>query len=255
MASIPVLADHSQTPSLLRETQSVLSACDVQWLQAPAEGLFLRVENGCLGLVDGRALKQKPVVVDFVAGKARHRQLYGGGRSQAIAKAVGLHQRSQLDVIDATAGLGQDAFVLAGLGAQVRLLERHPWVYLLLSDGLARAQREGLEAATRMTLLPLAQDLESVGATDVVYLDPMFPEIGRKSAVKKPMALFQQLVGGDDDADALLPVALETARLRVVVKRPRLAPVLAGQAPTYALTGKSNRFDIYALRSVLSDAS
>lgn len=253
MAAIPVLADHNQRQQLLAETQQALAALDVQWLAKPPDTLFLTVKDGCLGLADGRQPQQNPVLVDFVGGKARHRQLYGGGRSQAIAKAVGLHQRAQLTLIDATAGLGQDAFVLAGLGAQVRLLERHPWVYLLLSDGLARAQLAGIEAATRMILLPQSQSLADSEAADVVYLDPMFPEGPRKAAVKKPMAMFQQLVGSDDDADVLLPAALATARLRVVVKRPRLAPVLAEQAPSYALTGKSNRFDIYALRSITSD--
>ncbi|MFG1497353.1 class I SAM-dependent methyltransferase [Saccharospirillum sp. HFRX-1] len=253
MAAIPVLADRNQRQQLLAETQQALAGLDVQWLAQPTDRLFLTVQDGCLGLVDGGQPQQKPVLVDFVGGKARHRQLYGGGRSQAIAKAVGLHQRAQLEVIDATAGLGQDAFVLAGLGAEVRLLERHPWVYLLLSDGLARAQLAGIEAAMRMALLPQSQSLADIEAADVVYLDPMFPEGPRKAAVKKPMAMFQQLVGGDADADALLPAALAAARLRVVVKRPRLAPVLAEQAPSYALTGKSNRFDIYALRSISSD--
>lgn len=255
MTAIPVLASPAQRQQLLMQTQQALATADVHWLAEPRPTLFLTVANGCLGLVDGRQPQQKPVVVDFVAGKARHRQLYGGGRSQAIAKAVGLHQRARLTVIDATAGLGQDAFVLAGLGAQVQLLERHPWVYLLLSDGLARAQVAGIDAVSRMTLLSPRQTLSDCNPADVVYLDPMFPETPRKAAVKKPMALFQQLVGADQDADDLLAPALAVARLRVVVKRPRSAPALAGQAATYALTGKSNRFDIYALRSVTSGES
>lgn len=253
MAAIPILASVAQRQTLAAETQNVLGDIDIQWLDEPGAGLYLRVDEGCLGLVDGRLPQQRPVVVEFAAGKARHRQLYGGGRSQAIAKAVGLHQRAQLDVIDATAGLGQDAFVLASLGARVRLLERHPWVHLLLSDGLARGRAWGVEALDQMQLLPLAQSLVTLPAAEVVYLDPMFPEGPRKAAVKKPMALFQQLVGADEDADALLAPALDRARLRVVVKRPRLAPMLAGQAPNYALTGKSNRFDIYALRSISAE--
>ncbi|WP_108124618.1 class I SAM-dependent methyltransferase [Saccharospirillum mangrovi] len=250
MAAIPVLASVSERQQLHPQTQLALAAADVRWLDEVPDGLYLRVDDGMLGLVDAQQPKQTPVMVDFTAGKARHRQQFGGGRSQAIAKAVGLHQRAQLTVIDATAGLGQDAFVLASLGAQVRLLERHPWVQLLLGDGLARAQTFGIEAATRMELLSPQSSLASIEPAEIVYLDPMFPEGPRKAAVKKPMALFQQLVGADDDADALLAPALAQAQLRVVVKRPRLAPVLAGQAPTYALTGKSNRFDIYALRSI-----
>ncbi|TMP13498.1 class I SAM-dependent methyltransferase, partial [Pseudoalteromonas ruthenica] len=42
-------------------------------------------------------------------------------------------------VLDATAGLGRDGFVLASLGCKVILHERHPVVAALLYDGLKRA--------------------------------------------------------------------------------------------------------------------
>ena len=76
------------------------------------------------------------VFVDFVAGAMAHRRKFGGGRGEAIAKAVGIKGTELPSVIDATAGLGRDAFVLASIGCQVRLVERHPVVYLLLQDGL-----------------------------------------------------------------------------------------------------------------------
>jgi len=83
----------------------------------------------------------------------------------------------------------------------------------------------------------------------VVYLDPMFPHAGKSAQVKKEMALFRQLVGSDTDADNLLGPALALASHRVVVKRPRIAPDLAEQKPTYRLEGKANRFDIYVNKS------
>ncbi|HET8903009.1 MAG TPA: class I SAM-dependent methyltransferase [Saccharospirillum sp.] len=217
-------------------------------------GLYLTVVDGALGLASGEAVKQHPVCVDFVGGAARHRQQYGGGRSQAIARAVGLHQRKDLVVLDATAGLGRDAFVLASLGATVFLMERHPIVHLLLSDGLDRARNSGDPVFDRMglqegTLEQVAGEL----SPDVVYLDPMFPERRSKAAVKKDMALFHTLVGPDEDADALLAPALALAQRRVVVKRPRIAPPLAGQQPGMVLSGKSSRFDIYPLKSISND--
>jgi 16S rRNA (guanine1516-N2)-methyltransferase len=63
------------------------------------------------------------------------------------------------------------------------------------------------------------------------------------------MALFRTLVGSDADADVLLAPALDLASHRVVVKRPRLAPDLAGHKPSYRLEGKANRFDIYVNQS------
>jgi len=85
---------------------------------------------------------------------------------------------------------------------------------------------------------------------DVIYLDPMFPEKRKSAAVKKDMAAFHQLVGADEDADSLLPLALQLARYRVVVKRSRHAPNLNQQKPDFVLEGDSTRFDIYPLRSM-----
>ena len=73
------------------------------------------------------------VFVDFVAGAMAHRRKFGGGRGEAIAKAVGIKGAELPSVIDATAGLGRDAFVLASIGCQVRLVERHPVVYFAIA--------------------------------------------------------------------------------------------------------------------------
>ena len=59
------------------------------------------------------------------------------------------------------------------------------------------------------------------------------------------MRVFQSLVGSDDDADKLLPAALNAAIKRVVVKRPAYAGFLNEQTPSMQLTSKANRFDVY----------
>lgn len=196
-----------------------------------------------------------PVWVDFTAGKSAHRRQFGGGRGQSIAKAVGLKQGRCPSVLDVTAGLGGDSFVLASLGCEVSMLERQVIVAELLEDGLTRAQQDvdTAEVANRMSLHKGA-GLEFLINTselfDVIYLDPMFPHSGKSAQVKKEMQLFRDLVGKDEDADLLLEPALKKAIYRVVVKRPRLAPYLNDQKPTYELAGKANRFDIYVNRSM-----
>lgn len=191
------------------------------------------------------------VFVDFVEGAVAHRRKFGGGRGQSIAKAVGLKAGANPLVVDATAGLGRDAFVLASLGCQVVMLERSPVVAALLADGLARAYADaeiGSWMQQRMSLRPgpALQQLQSLGFTpDVVYLDPMFPHKKKSALVKKEMRVFQSLVGPDLDADALLPAALAVAGKRVVVKRPDYAGWLNEMAPSSAIETKSNRFDLY----------
>lgn len=198
------------------------------------------------------------IFVDFVAGAVAHRRKFGGGRGQSIAKAVGLKAGATPSVVDATAGLGRDAFVLASLGCRVTLIERSPVVAALLVDGLERASRDpeiGSWVGERMQLLhgPALATLEALRERpDVIYLDPMFPHKQKSALVKKEMRVFQSLVGEDLDADALLPVALKMAGKRVVVKRPDYAGWLNEQKPSMAIETKNNRFDVYVLSAMES---
>ena len=191
------------------------------------------------------------IFVDFVSGAMAHRRRFGGGRGEAVAKAAGVKGDYLPDVVDATAGLGRDAFVLAAIGCRVRMLERHPVVAALLEDGLQRGYQDeeiGGWLRDRLTLIhaPSAQALGDITpAPDVVYLDPMYPHRQKSAMVKKEMRVFQSLVGADEDADALLEPARRLAKKRIVVKRPDYAPPLAGVATQSAVVTKSHRFDIY----------
>ncbi|MTI12881.1 hypothetical protein E1189_07605 [Sansalvadorimonas verongulae] len=214
---------------------------------------------------NGLALQQTgkgapgPVIVDFVGGAVGHRRKFGGGKSQSIVKAVGVADTSrQLHVLDATAGLGRDAYVLATLGCHVTMIERSPVVRALLTDGLSRAAEDAetgvivsrMELASGHALELMNQFIDGDRHFDVVYLDPMFPHRDKSAAVKKEMVLFQNLLGPDGDADDLLAPALKLAQHRVVVKRPKKAPDLNEQEPGYRLEGKSGRFDIYPLKKL-----
>lgn len=198
---------------------------------------------------------------DFVYGALAHRRRFGGGRGQAIARAIGIKGGRTLAVADLTAGLGRDGFVLATLGARVWMMERHPVVAALLADGLARAALAAQDDPALQAILARLTQVTGDGRgwlrqlavserPDVIYLDPMFPERSKSARVKKEMVVLQELVGADDDADQLLSEALTCARYRVVVKRPRLAPVLGTVRPGYSLEGKSTRYDIYPLRKI-----
>lgn len=204
------------------------------------------------------------IYVDLVGGAVGHRRKFGGGKGQAIAKAAGLNKGATPTILDGTAGLGRDAFVLASLGCHVQMVERHPVVAALLDDGLERAKQDsdiGGWVSERMSLIhasslnaldKIAQD-ETFVKPDVVYLDPMYPhpENKKKSAlVKKEMRVFQSLVGADLDADGLLQPALQLATKRVIVKRPDYAEWLDNQKPSMAIETKKNRFDVYVKASM-----
>ncbi|MCK7551222.1 MULTISPECIES: class I SAM-dependent methyltransferase [Marinobacter] len=218
--------------------------------------LLLSDEQGLCLQMTGKGAPG-PVRAEFVSGKAGYRREHGGGTGQLVAKAIGLQKtRAPLHVVDATAGLGQDAFVLAGLGCRVTLFERNPFIHALLADGLARAalNTEVAPIIARMTLQEgssvdwLSQAPE--GAADIVYLDPMFPHRDKSALVKKEMQVFRAVVGDDDDAEALLAAALRAVTYRVVVKRPRKAAAIAGPEPATRIEGKSSRYDLYPVRAL-----
>jgi 16S rRNA (guanine1516-N2)-methyltransferase len=185
------------------------------------------------------------ICADWTSPEVRRR--IAAGRRQLLARAIGLHKERTLRVLDATAGLGRDGFTLAALGAQVTLAERNPTLATLLTDARQRARLDPAtaEAAARIEIICL-DSRKLMGAPpkfDVVYLDPMYPGRGKTALAKKEMQLLRELTGGDADADELLAAA--NARRRVVVKRPKSAPPLAGREPSLELTGTQARFDIY----------
>jgi 16S rRNA (guanine1516-N2)-methyltransferase len=215
----------------------------------PQLEFVLQMHHHALELCKLDEPKLGAIKVDFVEGAVAHRRKFGGGRGQDIAKAVGLKHGFTPHVLDATAGLGRDAFVLAGLGCKLTLLERMPVVAALLDDGIERAKlnHEVADIANNMQLFH-GTSLEEVDlsvAPDVVYLDPMYPHREKSAAVKKEMRIFQSLVGEDLDADDLLAPALALAKYRVVVKRPSYAPPLANKKPSMSINMKKNRFDVY----------
>ncbi|MFY8298484.1 class I SAM-dependent methyltransferase [Pseudoalteromonas sp. SS15] len=218
----------------------------------PNKSLFkLQFDEHGLQLFKSDEPKLGAIRVDFVTGASAHRRKFGGGKGQAIAKAVGLNKGAIPHVLDATAGLGRDAFVLAALGCKVTMHERHPVVAALLYDGLQRAYQdteigEWMKAQVDMAFGSSHDLLNSTSIEpDVVYLDPMFPHREKSALVKKEMRVFQSLVGDDHDADALLSFAMQLASKRVAVKRPDYAPFLDEQKPSMQITTKKNRFDVY----------
>ncbi|HDY82356.1 MAG TPA: hypothetical protein ENH48_05305, partial [Halieaceae bacterium] len=192
-----------------------------------------------------------PVAAEFGSTAMRHRRR--SGHNELLGRAVGVGKKPRLRVLDATAGLGRDSFVLADLGCEVTLCERDPVIVEILRAGMDTARAGGdqwLDAVLgRMQLCP--GDARQVSAdtlrgVDVLYLDPMFGQRDKSAAVKKEMALFQLLLGGGaaQDADELLQWALQVDVARVVVKRPPKAPNLAARQPSHSISGKAVRYDI-----------
>lgn len=198
------------------------------------------------------AIAAEGLICDFTGGAVGHRLRFGGGRGQALPKAAGFTKGHTPTVVDATAGLGRDAFLLASLGAQVTLLERSPEVHALLQDALARAEAAGgkfAEIVSRMTLVHGdAREILPTLTPEVVLVDPMHPPRKNTALVKKEMRLLRELVGEDPDALDLMRAALASATRRVVLKWPLRADPLPGlRAPSHQILGQSTRYDVFMI--------
>ena len=213
-----------------------------------------------------------PVFIDFIGGKKAHRRHFGGGKGQPLVRAMGKLKEGLPTIIDATAGMGGDSFVLASLGFQVKMVERSVAVAALLEDALERANTALSSNETRngdeQALLEIIERLSLVQANsadyllaekpnvDVIYMDPMYPEKKKNAATKKEMKALQNLVGPDRDSEELLSAALQTAKYRVVVKRPKNAPIIQLDnekiVPSADISSPNTRYDIYSIKALKS---
>jgi len=188
--------------------------------------------------------------VDFVHGKNGYRLAQNYTSKQPIARAVGIKPGFRPTILDGTAGLGADAFVLASLHCRVTMCERSPILGALLEDGLCRAAGEEKTTGIVERLHLVQKDTREYlqnhpGTFHTIYLDPMYPHRNQSSLNKQTLRVIRSLVGGDPDSAALLEIARERAANRVVVKRPRKAPLLSEAQPSHVILMKNSRFDIY----------
>ena len=179
---------------------------------------------------------------------------------ELLARAAKLPGKRQSEIqykraIDATAGMGEDALILAACGYEVTLCEQNPVIALLLKDALRRAENHPdlRDIIARMSLfqgdsIELLRDPAALGGRpDLVYLDPMFPKRQKSGLINKKLQLIQKLEPPCSAQEELFSAALSASPQKIVVKRPLKSPYLADREPSYTLKGKAIRFDCYVL--------
>ena len=207
------------------------------------KNLELRRDAEGLALVgDGMVLR-----ADFVRLLPRLRPDRLG--RELLVRAARVRGVEAPSAVDATAGLGEDALLLAAAGFVVTMFEKDPVIAALLRDALERAARvpELAPVAERMTLVEgdSVAGLRCLGfSPDVVFLDPMFPERTKSAAVKKKFQLLHHLERPCDNEEELVEAALAARPRKVVIKRPPKGPLLAGARPSYQVSGKAVRYDV-----------
>ena len=181
-----------------------------------------------------------PLFVDFSSQFLQKRR--DAGKKQGLVRAC--KPARGVRILDATAGWGRDAAVLASLGADVLMLERQPVMAALIADALSHLDSKAISLALLHTDAKCyLQTLSVDHYPDVIYIDPMHPDRQKSALVKKDMQVLQGLFGADDDAQELIQLAIERVNDRVVVKWPQRLPPL--MQPDLSIGGKTVRFDVY----------
>ena len=186
----------------------------------------------------------------FIEGPILHRLKYGKGRGQNLAKAVGMKFNKNRNIIDATAGLGYDSFILASLGAKVTLIERSQKIHKLLQNGIDEGISFGGEIEKIINRMELlfgdSKDILPKLTPEVIMIDTMYKDRKKTALVKNNMRLVREIVGPDSDYIELLKVALNCAKNRVVLKQPRYAePIKEIRKCSHQILGKTIRYDIF----------
>lgn len=206
--------------------------------------------DGRVALEHTSAVGRPPeaISVDFLRGATARRAVGISRRVHPLARAVG-RDAPLPRILDGTAGLGRDAFVLACLGYSVLAIERSEVLHCLLEDGLARLLRDPHGATLvgerlRVRLADSRSVLLEDPRPEVVYLDPMFPPRRKRARVKLELELCQRLLGPTDDAAELVHAARRAATRRVVVKRPAWGEPLASDV-SFQVRAEKVRWDVY----------
>ena len=186
----------------------------------------------------------------FIEGPILHRLKYGKGRGQNLAKAVGMKFNKNRNIIDATAGLGYDSFILASLGAKVTLIERSQKIHELLQNGIDEGISFGGEIEKIINRMELlfgdSKDILPKLTPEVIMIDTMYKDRKKTALVKNNMRLVREIVGPDSDYIELLKVALNCAKNRVVLKQPRYAePIKEIRKCSHQILGKTIRYDVF----------
>lgn len=251
-ARLAVAVEDGATSSLTESARTLATELDIPIASDAADiDLLLWVRSH--GLAIGPPGSRTVVTIDFLGGRTGYRRVSAGGKRGPLARALGVHKGIR-KIVDATAGLGRDAFQLAAIGCTVTALERCRVLAMMLKHAHARALDRG-NAEVRAVLDRLVfahadagkflRNLDKSQRPEAIYLDPMFPLRSATALTKKEMRIVRDLVGDDGDATNLLETARRVATQRVVVKRhPHTDPLAPDLITSHG--GTRVRYDLYA---------
>lgn len=212
-----------------REARILQNFQDQDWI--------FQIESNQIKLLHG---EYKPIFIDIKTELQKH-TVYFQKHSfyqENLAKALGIKKgKKRESFCDATGGMLSDAMMMLCFDIQyLDIYERHPLAAVLIANALSQVQvKADFHFASAAKINQSYQ---------VIFFDPMYEDKNLKSAPKKEMQIFRELIGNDEDSKQVALHLRSLATERLVIKRPiKSAPLLADFS--HQIKGKSTRYDVY----------
>jgi len=182
----------------------------------------------------------KPVFIDIASILEKHRIYFNKNSfyKESLAKALGIKKgKTRNSFCDATGGLLSDSLMMYCFDIDnFDIYERHPVAATLITNALGQVDLP--IKFSNKSALDISRDY------DVIFFDPMYEDKNTKSAPKKEMQIFREVIGSDVDAVTIAEHLKSKAKERLVIKRPAKSNFLL-EAPSHQIKGKSTRYDVY----------
>ena len=143
-------------------------------------------------------------------------------------------------ILDGFGGWGVDGLTMAMHKATVTICEINPFVHVLQCDLSRRLGWPARHVCTNVLDHLRREDTNY----DVVYLDPMFPTHSKGAKPSRDLQILAVMTKQHGLAE-VFDTAMQVARERVVVKRRRVGDNVVSAEPSWSITGRSVRFDVY----------
>src|SRR5262249_53909831 len=132
---IAILIDESSSKSILKEAEEFLKIPVVSKVEEHIS-YYVKIVKDRVQLTKASGVS---IEVDFLSAKWNFK-MRTLSKSQPLFKAVGF--ADQIVILDATLGMGEDAFSFLVKGARVTGVEKNPFIYFMVKNGFERLVQE-----------------------------------------------------------------------------------------------------------------